>query len=106
VLQPDLGVKLVDQRLLRRNGITKGVMAQRVEPGGPADQAGLRELVVNPRTGEGTPGDLILAIDGQPVNTHQEFARAIGRRKVGDKVKLTIERGDEKLEVEVTLRGV
>ncbi len=106
LLQPDLGVKLVDQRLLRRNGFMKGVMIERIEPGSPAAAAGLRELVVNPRTGEGKPGDLILAIDGQPVNTHQEFALAIGRHKVGDKVKLTIERGEERIEVEVLLRGV
>lgn len=106
VLQPDLGLRLVDQRLLRRNGFSKGVMIQRIEPGGPAAAAGLQELVVNPATGEGKPGDVIVAIDGKPVNSHPEFAQALARRKVGEKVKLAIERGEKRIEVEVTLRGV
>ncbi len=106
VLQPDLGLRLVDQRLLRRNGFSKGVMIQRIEPGGPAAAAGLQELVVNPATGEGKPGDLIVAVDGKPVNSHPEFAQALARRKVGEKVKLSIERGEKRLDVEVTLRGV
>jgi len=106
VLQPDLGLKLVDQRMLRRNGFSKGVMIQRIEPGGPAAAAGLQELVVNPKTGEGKPGDLIVAVDGKLVNSHSEFVQALAQSQVGDKVKLSIERGEKRLEVEVTLRGV
>ena len=106
VLQPDLGLKLVDQRVVRRNGFSKGVMIQRIEPGGPAAAAGLQELIVNPKSGEGKPGDLIVAVDGKPVNSHTEFAQILAQRKVGDKVTLSIERGEKRLEVEVTLRGV
>jgi S1-C subfamily serine protease len=106
VLQPDLGLTLVDQRRLRRAGFAKGVMIQRIEPGGPAAQAGLRGLVVNQQTGEGTPGDLIVAVDGKPVNSPPEFAQAVAQHKIGDKVKLTIERGEQRMEVEVTTRGV
>jgi S1-C subfamily serine protease len=106
VLQPDAGVTLVDQRRLRRAGFPNGVMILRVDPGGPADKAGLHGISTDPQTGDVTPGDLILSIDGQAVNANTDFARLVAQHKVGDTVKLTIERDDKKLEVPLTLRGV
>ncbi len=104
--QPDIGLKLVDQRRLRRAGYPNGVMVQQVDPQGPAARAGLRGLVLDPRTGDAQPGDLILAIDGSPVSGNQEFLQSIAKRKPGETVKLTIERGEEQSAVTVTLRGV
>jgi S1-C subfamily serine protease len=106
VLQPDLGVRLVDQRRLRRAGFPTGVMIQEVDPDGPAAKAGLRGLGTDRETGEVIPGDLILAVDGQEVHGNVDFARMISARKVGDRVRLTVERGENRFEVEVTLRGV
>lgn len=106
ILKPDLGVKLVDQRRLRRAGFSDGVMIQQVEPDGPAAKAGLRGLGQDPDTGDVTPGDLILAIDGKDVENAADYARLVGDHKVGDKVKLTIERGEKRFDVEATLRGV
>ena len=81
-------------------------MVQQVDPQGPAARAGLRGLVLDPRTGDAQPGDLILAIDGSPVSGNQEFLQSIAKRKPGETVKLTIERGEEQSAVTVTLRGV
>lgn len=106
VPETDIGLRLVDQRRVRRAGFAAGVMVEQVDPRGPAAKAGLRGLVPDPRTGTARPGDLILAIDGEPVGGNQEFARAIARRKPGDRVTLTVERGDERVEIAVTLRGV
>ena len=106
VLQPDAGLTLVDQRRLRRAGFPTGVMVARVDPNGPAAKAGLKGLSTDPDTGEVVPGDLILAVDGEEVKGNTEFARTVGRRRVGDKVKLTVERGGERSEVELVLRGV
>ncbi len=106
VLKPDLGLKLVDQRRLRRAGFPDGVMIQQVDPDGPAAKAGLHGLGQDPDTGDVTPGDLILAVDGQEVDGTADFAHKIADHKVGDKVRLTIERNDKKSEVELTLRGV
>ena len=106
ILQPDLGVRLVDQRRLRRAGFEEGVMIQQVEPDSPAAKAGLHGLGQDPDTGDVDPGDLILAIDGQPVEGNADFARRISNYKVGDKLKLKIERDGKRFEVEVTLRGV
>ena len=106
ILQPDLGIELVNQQRLRRAGFSYGVMIGKIEPDGPAAQAGLRGLRIDQQSGDVFPGDLIVALDGKEVGNNAEFARAIAERKVGDKVKLTVERGDQTFDVEVTLRGV
>ena len=106
ILQPDMGVRLVDLRRLRRAGFPAGVMVDTVDPTGPAAKAGLRGLEADPRTGSVRPGDLILEIDGKAIESNQDFAKRLADLKVDDKVKLTIERGEEMSTVTVELRGV
>jgi S1-C subfamily serine protease len=106
ILKPDAGIRLVELRRLRRAGFPSGVMIQTVEPGGPAAKAGLRGIRVDPESGDVYPGDLILAVDGKEVENNTDFARIISQYKVGSMVKLTIERDENRREVELTLRGV
>jgi putative serine protease PepD len=60
-------------------------------PGGPAATAGIR------------PGDLILAIDGQPVNSLPELVVAIRSHNPGDTVRLTVRTGGDDRTVPVRL---
>jgi S1-C subfamily serine protease len=106
LLKPDMGITLVDQVRLRRADYTTGVMIATVEPNGPAANAGLQPLSQDRRTGQITPGDLILAINGEEVKGNAEFDRMMNRFKPGDQLKLTVERNEQRLEVTVTLRGV
>ncbi|MFB9375560.1 S1C family serine protease [Kineococcus gynurae] len=62
-----------------------------VQPGGPADEAGLRA------------GDVILAIDGRAVTEAAELIVDIRARQPGDTVTLTVRRGSGTDEVPVTL---
>jgi PDZ domain len=62
-----------------------------VAPGSPALVAGLQ------------PGDVISAVDGQPVATVSEFASAIARKHAGDQVVLALERGAVTYLAHVTL---
>jgi S1-C subfamily serine protease len=105
VLRPDLGIKLYDQQKLRRARYDQGVMIDKTTPGGPADKAGLLGLRLNPRTRQVVPGDLILAINGEPVNSHEDYERAVRKLKPGDAAKLKIVRGDAEQEVTVTVGG-
>lgn len=57
----------------------------------PAAEAGLQ------------PGDLITAIDGEPVDAAGKVSDLIGGKAPGDTVELTIERNDETLTLTVTL---
>jgi S1-C subfamily serine protease len=106
LLKPDMGVTLFDQVRARRIGVIRGVMIAQVDPNGPAAAAGLRGIVIDRRTGEGTPGDVILRINGEDVKGNAEFERLMGRHKPGDKVTIQFVREDQTAEVEVTLRGV
>ena len=70
---PDLGVKLYDQQKLRRARYDRGVMIEEVTPNGPADRAGLRGMRVNSRTGLAEPGDLIVGIKGEKIDSVEDY---------------------------------
>ncbi len=81
-----------------------GAYVTGVTPGGPADKAGLKGGTEV--TGAGIPagGDLITAIDGRPIKTFDELLSYLVKNKApGDTVVLTVLRGEETLEVTVTL---
>jgi S1-C subfamily serine protease len=85
----------------------KGVLLGRVDPRGAAAKAGLRP---SRQTADGDVlwGDLIVAVDEQPVATSEELLAAIESHAVGEQVQLKVVRGfrtgrEETLEVNVTL---
>jgi serine protease Do len=65
---------------LRRLRIKGGVAVRRVDPSGPAAQAGLRA------------GDVIREINRKPVTSVEEFQRLVGKLKAKDRVLLLISR--------------
>jgi Do/DeqQ family serine protease len=93
VVRPWLGVKgqPVTGDIARSLGMTapRGVLVAQVYPGSSADRAGLKE------------GDVILSIDGRPVNDEGGGAFAIGTHKVGDRVPVVIQRGDRQQTITV-----
>lgn len=82
-----------------------GAYVQDVTPGGPADQAGIRggnTPTSNPNLDAG--GDVIIAIDGQPVDTFDELLSYLTTNKSpGDTVVLTVLRDGQSVDVPVTL---
>ena len=79
---------------------TKGVYLLQVSPGGPADQAGLR--AADQQTGLG--GDLIIAIDGQPVKNFADLnSYLVLHTSPGQTIQLTILRDGEQMEISMTL---
>jgi S1-C subfamily serine protease len=82
-----------------------GLIAQ-VEPGGPAEKAGLQGGDEDLRFQAGeytTGGDVILQVDGKNVVQPDDLARYVSAHKPGEKVALTLLRGGERKRVEVTL---
>lgn len=104
--KPTLGVILLRERDTRALGYPQGVMIAEVKPNSAAAKAGLRGFRVDPDTGEQEYGDVILAVNGEPVNGIAEFERAMSRLKVKQTIKLTVLRGKETREVSVTLEGI
>jgi 2-alkenal reductase len=99
---PDLS--LAEIEALGLNTYT-GAYVTQVTPGGPADQAGIRggsQPTNLERLQAG--GDVIIAIDGQPVNTFDELLAYLTTNKSpGDTVVLTILREGQSMDVTVTL---
>lgn len=104
-LRPELGIKLYDQRKLRQARYDTGVMIEQTAPGGPADTAGLRGIRRNPRTGRADPGDLIIALNSQPIDSVEDYEREVRKLKPGDSVKLKIVRDEAEQEVTLTVGG-
>lgn len=74
---PFLGVR--SERAV--GSFARGVRITEISPGSPAAQAKLAA---------GPDGDLILALAGEPVTTHDELTRAVQKHAPGQKVALTI----------------
>jgi serine protease Do len=62
-----------------------------ITAGSPADKAGLKA------------GDIITKVNNTDIDTNHQLSSAIGLLRPGDKVKLTVIRGDDKFEVTLTL---
>jgi len=73
-LTPDIAQALGTSR-------TQGAVIARVEPGSPAERAGLRS------------SDLVVAVNGAPIHNGAELKSRVGLSRVGDAVDLTIVRG-------------
>jgi len=68
-----------------------GVILGDVRPGSPADQAGLKV------------GDVILTLDGKQMENGRQFDVNLYRRGIGEVTALTIQRGDDTLNVQVAV---
>ncbi|WP_041230945.1 S1C family serine protease [Deinococcus peraridilitoris] len=91
-------------------GPKPGVVFFEVTPGSPAAKAGLRpiETLQQPRSPNDYPklrGDVILAVDGKSVRDFTDLLTQVRARKVGDTVTLTVQRGEETVQLKMTLEG-
>lgn len=102
---PDLGVRLYEEKKLRRAGYDTGVMIAEVVPNGPAAKAGLRGLR-RTVTGSVVPGDIIVGINDERVDGTTDFQRIVARLRPGDRVRVRFIRDDEEQEATVVLQGV
>jgi len=78
---------------------THGVRVVAVAPDSPAQKGGLKA------SEDRTQADLIVAVDGQPVDTPEHLAEVIGRKSIGDRVKLLLILGGKFHEATVVLRA-
>lgn len=82
-----------------------GTYVTDVVKGGPADQAGIK-AATTPTSIQGLDagGDLIVAIDGHPVNQYDDMiAYIVTQKSAGDTVVLTVIRSGQKVDLTVTL---
>ena len=83
-----------------------GLLIQAVERGSAAERAGLRgprDVVIIGNMEIGVGGDLIMAIDSQPVERNDAIAQALARKRPGEKMELLIFRNGRTMKVTVIL---
>lgn len=104
-IQPAMGIT-VDSKL--NNRLTQllkvsGVVILSISPGSAADEAGLRGATL---TSEGNiiANDIVIAVDGKPVDSVEKLLNRIDNYKVGDTIKITVLRKGEPFEIPVTLQ--
>lgn len=90
-------------------GPRPGVIVWQVQPGGPADQAGLRDyaeerIVASDGQVTSRPrADVITALDGVPTPTFYDLLALVRKRSIGETVTLTVERGNATLRLPLRL---
>ena len=110
VRRPELGVQTIPigPELADQMGLPVdfGLLIVKVLPGRAAERAGLRGGTERAYLGN-IPimlgGDLIVAIDGENVQDQQDLAQIMNAHRAGDAVKVTVYRGKQKVDVNVTL---
>lgn len=92
-----------------------GLGIARIEPGGPAYQAGIKGLSIErkvvrvagklyeTRGIDRSSSDRVIEIDGQPISTTDDLQDVLDQYKPGQQVNVTILRGNQKQTVPVTL---
>jgi serine protease Do len=71
--------------------VQRGVIVADVEPGGPAERAGLKRK------------DIILSLNGYQADTARRFDADINRRQGGEKIELQVQRADERIPIELVV---
>ncbi|MGE3247369.1 MAG: S1C family serine protease [Beijerinckiaceae bacterium] len=99
--RPGIGIQAGSQELASRLGVT-GVVVIDVLPGGSAARAGIRGVNTDARQ----LGDVIVAINGKPVNSIPDLATALEEAGIGKDAKVTILRDGKKMDVTVTVMDI
>jgi S1-C subfamily serine protease len=113
VRRPSLGIVSlpIGPELAQELGLPAdyGILIVRVVQGGAADRAGLHggnERAYLGATPIMVGGDLIVAIDKDPIGDQQDLANVMNKHRAGDSVTVTIYRGRKKMTVQAVLGEV
>ncbi len=100
-----LGAKLLPDPVARRLGIEEGVLIFEAVAGSAAAQAGL-EGTEKDADGRWLWGDIITAVDDQPIHGTNDLFRVLEGHRVGESVTLTINRQGKTAKVPIKLQAV
>ena len=100
---PGLGAQYAPDQWAKRLGLN-GVLILNVDPNGAAAKAGLQPTTRD-ENGEVHLGDVITAMEGQPMKQISDLEAGLDAHKIGDTVTLTIDRDGKKQDVKATLEG-
>ena len=94
-----ISYRVIDQQFIDEMGsklgidAVGGVYVAEVDPNGAAKSAGIQS------------GDIIVEIDGTPINSQASLSELVGRRRPGDKITVVVKRDKKVKPFEVVLRN-
>jgi serine protease Do len=94
VVRGSIGIsfpRVQKQEELKAYGYDHGVVVEKVTPGGPAAEAGVKSE------------DIVLALNGKPVKDGDDLVARIAEMPVGTKLTLTIDRGGHNMEKQLVI---
>src|SRR5271170_471079 len=96
VVRGSIGIQFQDENsnnpvLMRELGAPYGIVVEAVEPGSPAEKAGLQA------------GDVISSVNGQPVHTGADLVNPIAQTTIGQTVQITYVHNKQSKDVTVTV---
>lgn len=101
VPNPGIGIAAADEATATRLGVT-GIVIMEVAAGSPAEKAGLHGVDSrNHRL-----GDVIVAVNGKPVNRVPDLTSELEQAGVGGKVLLTVSRNGKPVPVEIEVADI
>ena len=101
VEQVGMGIDVDPAQRLERRLRIRGIVVIAVRPDGPAATAGVRGL--KRTTGGIELGDIIVGIDGKPIENYDDLYNELDTRKPDEMVKVTLVREEKKVEVSFKL---
>lgn len=91
VVLSGIGIQRVEPTVSQRLGIKKGILIAEVLPRSPAATVGLQGTFRD-KWGRVVLGDVIIALNGHPVNDYDQLYNLLTDIKVGEGITLTVER--------------
>ena len=101
LVRPALGVQVASNPVAQSLGV-EGVLVLEVIEGSGAQEAGIRPTR-RVASGRVVLGDVIVAVDGEPVKNGSDLALMLEKKQVGEKVKVTVLRNQKPVELEIRL---
>ena len=101
LMRPALGVQVASNPVTQSLGV-EGVLVLDVIQGSGAQEAGIRPTRRG-ASGRVVLGDVIVAVDGEPVRNSGDLALMLEKKQVGEKVKVTVLRDQKPVELEIRL---
>jgi len=99
--RPTLGVKLASVQFTERMQI-EGALVINVVKGTAADRAGIQPTYRD-KSGRLKYGDIIKGIDGEKIGSQNDLLLSLEQYKVGEKIRLTVEREGELYDLSLVL---
>lgn len=104
IVRPGLGIQTLDDKIAKRAGI-EGIIVSRVIRNKSAYNAGIKGIKRN-LYGNIVLGDIIIALNNKEITSNEELDKFLNNKKVGEIIKLTIQRGNRIIEKKIKLQNI